>query len=136
MGWGSLCKELCLLWFCIQYHLRPNHREKRRRTTLYCTYAGNWAREDEDVALREEIAVGGCFFEVLMFTGCDDNYGGWLGCCNGGDAFCKVRVERVDSRNYDGRVFGSQCRVTGDRCGAVDPDADHVYHKSNVAEKE
>lgn len=71
-----------------------------------------------------------------MFTGCDDNYGGWLGCCNGGDAFCKVRIERVDSRNYDGRVFGSQCRVTGDRCGAVDPDADHVYHKSNVAERE
>ena len=104
--------------------------------TLFFTYADNGAGEDKDVAVREEIAVGGCFLEVSIPTRCDDDYRGRLSCCNRGDAFCKVSVKWVDSRNDDGRVFGSQCRVTGDRCGAVDPAAENVDYKSNVAEKE
>ena len=114
----------------------PNDRGKQRQMTLFFTYADNGAGEDEDVALREEIAVGGCFLEVPNSARCNDDYGGWLGSCNRGDAFCKVSIKWVDSWNDDGRVFGSQCRVTRDWYGAVDPAAENVDYKSNVAKKE
>ena len=74
--------------------------------------------------------------EILISTCGDDNDGGWLGCCNGKDAFCKVRVKRVNSRNYDGRVFRCQCRVAWDGYRLVDPEADDVDQKSDVAEEE
>ena len=56
--------------------------------------------------------------EILISTCGDDNDGGWLGCCN------------------DGRVFRCQCRVAWDGYRLVDPEADDVDQKSDVAEEE